>query len=129
MCCPSFSSSVIFLSRTSGRDGVCAQMRGALDSARANLPPLRCCAIYPKQTGEDEGLVLAIHAMSHWLWRHRIPLLPKLLSKFNRIVFAVELPAETRIGKGVRLNYSGLGTVCMHAPSLAIASRSVPAWS
>ena len=55
-------------------------------------------------------MVLAIHALSHWLWRHRIPLLPKLLSKFNRIVFAVELPAETRIGKGVRLNDPGLGT-------------------
>ena len=59
-------------------------------------------------------MVLAIHAMSHWLWRHRIPLLPKLLSKFNRIVFAIQLPAETRIGKGVRLSYSGLGTV-LHA--------------
>jgi len=52
--------------------------------------------------------------MSHWLWRHRIPLLPRLLSKFNRIVFAIQLPAETRIGKGVRLSYSGLGTV-LHA--------------
>jgi serine O-acetyltransferase len=30
---------------------------------------------------------------------------------FNRVVFAVQLPAETRIGRGVKFNYSGLGTV------------------
>jgi len=59
-------------------------------------------------------LLLAIHALAHWLWRHHIPLLPKLLTLFNRVVFAAQVPAGTRIGKGVRLNYSGLGTV-IHA--------------
>jgi serine O-acetyltransferase len=59
-------------------------------------------------------LVLAIHAMSHWLWKRRVPLLPRLLSMINRIVFSAQVPAETQIGKGVRLNYSGLGTV-LHA--------------
>ena len=59
-------------------------------------------------------MVLAIHAMSHWLWKRRVPLLPRLLSMINRIVFSAQVPAETQIGKGVRLNYSGLGTV-LHA--------------
>jgi serine O-acetyltransferase len=59
-------------------------------------------------------LLLAIHALSHWLWNHHVPLLPRLLSLFNRVVFATQLPAQTRLGKGVRLNYSGLGTV-LHA--------------
>jgi serine O-acetyltransferase len=58
--------------------------------------------------------MLAIHAVAHWLWKHKIPLVPRLLSVFNRIVFATQLPAGTRLGKGVRLNYSGLGTV-IHA--------------
>ena len=58
--------------------------------------------------------MLRIHALAHWLWKMRVPLLPRLLSLFNRLVFAVQLPAETRLGRGVRLNYSGLGTV-LHA--------------
>jgi serine O-acetyltransferase len=37
-----------------------------------------------------------------------------VLSLANRLVFATQLPAGTRLGRGVRLNYSGLGTV-IHA--------------
>jgi len=59
-------------------------------------------------------LLLAIHALAHWLWRHHVPLLPRLLTLFNRVVFATQIPPGTRIGKGTRLNYSGLGTV-IHA--------------
>jgi serine O-acetyltransferase len=69
-------------------------------------------------------LLLAIHAVSHWLWNHHVPLLPRLLSLFNRVVFATQLPAQTRLGKGVRLNYSGLGTV-LHAR--AVVLHDVPA--
>jgi serine O-acetyltransferase len=58
--------------------------------------------------------MLAIHAMAHWLWKHKIPVIPRVLSVLNRLVFATQLPAGTRLGKGVRLNYSGLGTV-IHA--------------
>ena len=58
--------------------------------------------------------MLAIHAVAHWLWKHKVPVLPRVLSIVNRLVFATQLPASTRLGKGVRLNYSGLGTV-IHA--------------
>jgi serine O-acetyltransferase len=57
-------------------------------------------------------LLLLIHALAHWLSMHGVPLLPKLLALFNRVVFAAQVPAETRLGKGVKLNYSG------SAPSL-----------
>jgi serine O-acetyltransferase len=67
-------------------------------------------------------LLLAIHALAHWLWRHRIPVLPKLLTLFNRVVFAAQVPPGTRIGRGTRLNYSGLGTV-IHAR--AVIGRNV----
>jgi len=59
-------------------------------------------------------LVLKIHAVAHWLWKRHVPLLPRLLAVFNRLMFATQLPAQTRVGRGVRLNYSGLGTV-IHA--------------
>jgi serine O-acetyltransferase len=58
--------------------------------------------------------MLAIHAVAHWLWKHKIPVIPRVLSLINRLVFATQLPAGTRLGRGVRLNYSGLGTV-IHA--------------
>jgi len=58
--------------------------------------------------------MLAIHAVAHWLWKHKIPVIPRMLSVLNRLVFATQLPASTQLGKGVRLNYSGLGTV-IHA--------------
>jgi serine O-acetyltransferase len=54
---------------------------------------------------------MKIHALAHWLWKRHIPLLPALLTIFNRVVFATQLPAATQVGRGVRLNYSGLGTV------------------
>jgi serine O-acetyltransferase len=58
--------------------------------------------------------MLAIHAVAHWLWKHKIPMVPRVLTVLNRLIFATQLPASTRLGKGVRLNYSGLGTV-IHA--------------
>ena len=58
--------------------------------------------------------MLAIHTVAHWLWKHRVPVIPRGLSLLNRLIFATQLPASTTLGKGVRLNYSGLGTV-IHA--------------
>jgi serine O-acetyltransferase len=66
-------------------------------------------------------LLVAIHSVAHWLFRHHVPLLPLLLTLFNRVVFAVQLPAATTLGRGVKLNYSGLGTV-LH-PRAVIGNR------
>ena len=52
-----------------------------------------------------------IHALAHRLWKWHIPLLPSLLTYFNRLVFSTVLPAKTRVGRGVVFNYSGLGTI------------------
>ncbi len=72
--------------------------------------------IYPNPGPESQEpcLLVAIHSVAHWLLRHHVPVLPLLLTLFNRVVFAVQLPAATRLGRGVKLNYSGLGTV-VHA--------------
>lgn len=56
-------------------------------------------------------MILRVHALANWMWRHRVPLLPWLLKAFNRIVFGVVIPPQTRIGRGVLLSYQGLGTV------------------
>lgn len=67
--------------------------------------------------------MLRIHWIAHWLWKKRVPLLPRCLALFNRVVFAVQLPAETSVGHGVQLTYSGLGTV-IH-PRAVIGNRVV----
>lgn len=67
--------------------------------------------------------MLKIHSLAHWLWKTRVPLIPRVLALFNRVVFAVQLPAETRLGRGVMLSYSGLGTV-IH-PRAVIGDRVV----
>jgi serine O-acetyltransferase len=59
-------------------------------------------------------MILRLHAISHWLWKCRVPFLPYLIQGILRIVFAVALPPSVRIGQGVVLGYSGLGTV-IHA--------------
>src|SRR5688572_14126079 len=135
---PSFSSSDIFFSRTSGRDAVCPVAWPAQDkktTARQATPAWRMkpdnCALrfccwpnLPESYGQiprKRVLLLMIHAVAHWLHRHRVPLLPVLLTLFNRVVFAVQLPAATQLGRGVRLNYSGLGTV-LH-PRAVIGAR------
>jgi len=68
-------------------------------------------------------VMLKIHSVAHRLWKMRVPLIPRLLALFNRVVFAVQLPAETRVGRGVQLSYSGLGTV-IH-PRAVIGDRVV----
>jgi serine O-acetyltransferase len=87
--------------------------RVALESRQLRSPFFVVRGIYPNRTTKSRGrvLLMMIHAVAHWLHRHRVPLLPVLLTLFNRVVFAVQLPAATRLGRGVRLNYSGLGTV------------------
>lgn len=68
-------------------------------------------------------MVLLLHRIAHGLWRRHVPLLPRLIYGFNRIVFSVVLPPSAVVGKDVVLGYSGLGTV-IHARA-AIGDRVV----
>lgn len=68
-------------------------------------------------------MVLFLHHLAHTLSCRNVPLLPRLIYGFNRIVFGVVLPPTVRVGKGVVLGYSGLGTV-IHARAV-IGNRVV----
>jgi serine O-acetyltransferase len=59
-------------------------------------------------------MVLYLHRIAHACHRWRVPLLPRLIYGINRILFSVVLPPTVRVGRGVVLGYSGLGTV-IHA--------------
>lgn len=67
--------------------------------------------------------MLQIHRLAHWLWRHKVPLLPWLLKVFNRVVFSVVIPPAVKIGPGVLIAYQGLGTV-IHRDAV-IGARAV----
>ncbi len=56
-------------------------------------------------------MVLQIYRAAHWLHRFHIPVLPRMLYVFNRIVFAIALPPSAQLGKNVVLGYRGLGIV------------------
>lgn len=55
-----------------------------------------------------------IFRISNWLYRKGVPIVPRLLYVFNRIIFSIVLPPSVKLGKNVRFGYSGLGIV-IHA--------------
>ncbi len=53
---------------------------------------------------------LALHRLSHKGWKLKIPLLPRLLSQFNRLMTGIEIHPGAKIGKGVFIDH-GMGVV------------------
>jgi len=56
-------------------------------------------------------MLIRIHRCAHALHKLQVPLLPKLIYMFNRIVFSVVLPPSVVIGRNVTLGYQGLAIV------------------
>ncbi len=63
----------------------------------------------------------SIHAVSHWLHRHRIPFVPELLKRVNLLVHHCLLSPQTALGEGTELGYGGIG-VFVH-PEARIGKR------
>jgi serine O-acetyltransferase len=59
-------------------------------------------------------MVIRLFRVSSWLHKRGVPILPKLIYAFNRIVFSVVIPPTVTIGDRVTLAYQGLATV-IHA--------------
>ena len=53
---------------------------------------------------------LALHRISHNLWKKGIPLIPRLLSQFTRAATGIEIHPGAKIGKGVFIDH-GMGVV------------------
>ena len=53
---------------------------------------------------------LALHRISHRLWRFEVPLLPRLLSQITRTITGIEIHPGAKIGKGVFIDH-GMGVV------------------
>jgi serine O-acetyltransferase len=51
------------------------------------------------------------YRIAHWLYRHHIPILPKLVKLFIFVVYNSTVPFECTIGEGTFLGYGGIGVV------------------
>lgn len=54
------------------------------------------------------------YRLSHWLWKHHVPLLPKLLWRLQYLLFNSSVPGSCTLMKGVTFAYGGIGVV-IHA--------------
>lgn len=53
---------------------------------------------------------LIIHKFAHWLYRHRLYLLARLISHINRFLTGIEIHPGAKIGRGVFIDH-GMGVV------------------
>ncbi len=74
------------------------------------------------------------YVLYSFLYKAKIPLLPKFLCIINRIIFGAHIPASASIGAGTRFSYGGaavviharacIGYKCTIAPCVTIGGRS-----
>lgn len=60
---------------------------------------------------------ISFYRISHWLYMHHIPLLPKLITLLIFLIYNSKVPYQASIGKGTILGYGGIGVV-IHSKSV-----------
>ena len=50
------------------------------------------------------------HRLAHTLYKHRVPVLPRLISHFSRFLTGIEIPPGAKIGEGLFIDH-GMGVV------------------
>ena len=55
--------------------------------------------------------MIYFYRLARWLFSRGVPVLPRLIYIFNRIVFSVVLPPSAEVGRKVVFDYSMLGIV------------------
>jgi serine O-acetyltransferase len=54
---------------------------------------------------------VSIFRVSRWFFRHKVPLLPRFVDRFNQGVFHFYLPHYTDVGRDLRVGQDGFGIV------------------
>lgn len=54
------------------------------------------------------------YRVARWFYRHRVPLLPRVIKRFSELLFHCVLPYTADIGDGFQVGYHGFGIV-VHA--------------
>ncbi len=61
--------------------------------------------------------LIHFYRVSSWLYRHHIPILPRLIYILQFLLFNSSVPASCKIGKGTKFGYYGMAVV-LHARSV-----------
>lgn len=79
-------------------------------------------------------MLIFFYKFSNWLYRHRVPMLPKFIWKLNYLLFNCSVPASCTIGSGTKFGYGGIGVVihsravigsnCMIGQNVTIGGKS-----
>ena len=59
-------------------------------------------------------MLINLYRLSHWLYVHRIPVIPKIIYYFQYLLFNSSVPASCKIGQGTKFGYKGI-SVIVHA--------------
>lgn len=59
-------------------------------------------------------MLIHYYRFANWLYRHHVPLLPKLIWRLQYLFFNSSVPASCEIGKGTKFGYGGIAVV-LHA--------------
>lgn len=70
---------------------------------------------------KEKGRVMHLYRFGNSCYRHHIPLLPVLISRFIRVIYSCELPCSTRIGTNTAFVHNGLG--CVVNPDAVIGNN------
>lgn len=62
-------------------------------------------------------MLIYFHKFAHFLYRHHIPILPKLIYYLQYLLFNCSVPASTTIGVGTKFGYGGIAVV-IHARAI-----------
>ena len=57
------------------------------------------------------------YRISRWLYLHRIPFIPQLITLVIFLIYNSKVPYQAKIGKGTKLGYGGMGVV-IHSKSI-----------
>ncbi|PWW31277.1 serine O-acetyltransferase [Cytobacillus oceanisediminis] len=70
-----------------------------------------------------ESAVLRMYRVGHWLQTKKVPILPAIIQRTIRVLFACELPMSAKIGKGTQFYHNGLGVVIHEKAELGSNTR------
>jgi serine O-acetyltransferase len=76
------------------------------------VPPKRCyLCLNQRALFLPMSPTILLYRVGNCLFNYGVPILPRLFSVVNRVVFSCQLPCSARLGAGVELGYWGLGIV------------------
>lgn len=56
-------------------------------------------------------MLIFLYRLNHWLWRHKVPILPLLIWKLQYLLFNSSIPASCVIKSGTKFGYGGIAVV------------------